>query len=507
MKQPSANEIEKQSTGIPGFDLIAYGGLPKGRTTLLVGTAGSAKTIFSVQFLAAGIEQFGQGAVFVTFEEMLDDIRHNVAGFGWNIERWEAEGNWAFVDAAPRPLDDGEIVGAFDLGALLARIEHAVRTTNAKRVVLDSLGAVFIRLGEASTLRNELLRISAALKVMGVTTIMTAERESDEGPLTRQGIEEFVADNVVILRNVKDGERRRRTCEILKFRGAFHQKGEFPFAILPGSGIQVIPLSAIELRQSSSELRIPSGSADLDEMCGGGFFRDSIVLVSGATGTGKTLMCTHFLNGGLLAGERCLLFAFEESRQQLFRNASGWGVDFKTAEESGRLRVVCDYPEVASIEDHMITIKQIIEDFKPDRLAIDSLSAIERISSDRGFREFVIGLTSFIKHGEIATLFTSNTPTLMGGSSVTETHISSITDSIILLRYVETFGEISRGVMVLKMRGSFHDKEIREFNIDGKGMHIGRPFRNMTGILAGNPHHVTTSEADRLEGLFTEGPR
>ncbi|MBE1237266.1 circadian clock protein KaiC [Phaeovibrio sulfidiphilus] len=504
MKYSTASEIDKQHTGIPGFDLIAYGGLPKGRTTLLVGTAGSAKTVFSLQFLASGIMEYNQSAVFVTFEEMVEDIRHNVAGFGWTIKEWEAEGRWAFVDAAPRPLDDGEILGAFDLGALLARVENAVRRTGAKRVVLDSLGAIFTRLGDGTTLRNELLRISAALKTMGVTTVMTAERETEDGPLTRYGIEEFVADNVIILRNVKDNERRRRTCEILKFRGAYHQKGEFPFAILPGTGIQVIPLSAIELRQSSSDLRIPSGSTDLDEMCGGGFFRDSIVLVSGATGTGKTLMSTHFLNGGLKAGERCLLLAYEESRQQLFRNAQGWGVDFESAEKSGQLRVCCDYPEVASIEDHLINIKQIISDFKPDRLAIDSLSAIERISSERGFREFVIGLTSFIKHGEVAALFTSNTPTLMGGSSVTETHISSITDSIILLRYVELFGEISRGVMVLKMRGSHHDKEIREFNIDGDGMHIGRPFRNITGILAGRPQHFQASETERIEGLFIE---
>ncbi|MBK1665286.1 circadian clock protein KaiC [Rhodospirillum rubrum] len=502
MTLPLLTEVEKLPTGIPGFDLIAHGGLPAGRTTLIVGTAGSAKTIFSAQFLAAGILSFDQKAVFVTFEESVTDIRRNLAGFGWDIAAWEAAGNWSFVDASPHPLEEGDVVGSYDLGGLLARIEHAVRGTLATRVVLDSLGAMFMRFADPATLRNELLRIAAALKDMGVTTLITAERCEEEGPLTRTGIEEFVADNVVILRNLREGERRRRTCEILKYRGAYHQKGEFPFAILPGSGIQVIPLSAMELRQGSSDRRIPSGSADLDGMCGGGFFRDSVVLVSGATGTGKTLMSTHFLNGGLQAGERCLLFAFEESRQQLFRNACGWGIDFQAAEESGQLRVVCDYPEVASIEDHLIKIKEEIDTFHPHRVAVDSLSAIARICSERGFREFVIGLTSFIKHQEVAALFTSNTPTLMGGSSVTEAHISSITDSIILLRYVETFGEISRGVMVLKMRGSRHDKEIREFAIDGTGMHIGRPFRTVTGILAGNPHYSHQSEADRLDRLF-----
>ncbi len=266
-----------------------------------------------------------------------------------------------------------------------------------------------------------------------------------------------------------------------------------------------IPLSSIELKQRSSDLRITSGNIELDVMCGGGFFRDSIILVSGATGTGKTLITTEFIAGGVNRGERCLLFAFEESREQLFRNARGWGQDFEKQEHEGKLRVVCEYPEVAGLEDHLITMKAAIEEFRPHRVAVDSLSALERISTVKGFREFVIGLTSFIKHQEIGGLFTSTTPTLMGGTSVTETHISTITDSIILLRYVEMFGEMRRGITVLKMRGSMHDKNIREFTIDNAGMHIGKPFRNITGIIAGNPVHVEPQqELHRLGELFVE---
>jgi circadian clock protein KaiC len=339
---------------------------------------------------------------------------------------------------------------------------------------------------------------------MGVTAVITAERTEEYGDIARYGFEEFVADNVVILRNVMEDEKRRRTVEILKFRGTNHQKGEFPFTIMPDQGLVIIPLSAIELKQKSTDIRITSGNRELDQMCGGGFFRDSVVLVSGATGTGKTLMVTSFMAGGAMNDERCLLFAFEESREQLFRNAVGWGVDFEQMEREGKLRVVCEYPETTGIEDHLIRMKQTIEEFEPNRVAVDSLSALERVSTMKGFREFVISLTSFIKHRELAGLFTSTTPTLLGGTSITEAHISTTTDSIILLRYVEIYGEMRRGITVLKMRGSMHDKEIREFMIDGGGMHIGKPFRNISGILSGNFVHVAPAEIDRINSLFTE---
>ena len=184
----------------------------------------------------------------------------------------------------------------------------------------------------------------------------------------------------------------------------------------------------------------------------------------------------------------------KESKEQLFRNATGWGVDYEKLESDGLLKVICEYPETAGLEDHLIHIKTSINEFMPNRVAVDSLSALERVSSEKSFREFVIGLTSFIKHGELAGMFTATTPTLTGGSSVTETHISTLTDSIILLRYVEMFGEMRRGVTVLKMRGSMHDKGIREFTIDQEGMHIGKLFRNISGILAGTPTHISNYE-------------
>jgi circadian clock protein KaiC len=495
--------VEKIETGIAGFDLIAEGGLPRHRATLVAGTAGSAKTVFSAQFLACGIRDRGEPGVFVTFEDSPADIRRNMAGFGWDLAAWEREGKWHFVDASLHPEEVATVVGPYDLEGLLARIQNAVRKIGARRVSLDSLNALFVRFRDEVLLRSELYRIVHTLKAMEVTIVFTGERTAEYGDVTRWGVEEFVADNVVILRNLLVDERRRRTMEILKFRGTTHQRGEFPFTITSSDGILVIPLSAIRLTQSSSTVRVTSGDAELDRMCSGGFFRDSIVLVSGATGTGKTLLVTQFMAGGFEHGERALLFAFEESRDQLFRNAAAWGMDFERMEKEERLRVVNQYPHAMAMEDHLVRMRQVVEEFRPDRVAVDSLSALERVADIRGFREFVITLTSFLKANEITGLFTSTTPALLGGESVTEKHISTLTDSIILLRYVEDQGRMRRGITVLKMRGSMHEKEIREFTIDGEGMHVGTPFHDVSGVLSGRAVYLPASAGG--DGAGAEG--
>jgi circadian clock protein KaiC len=498
-------QLEKLPTGIPGFDHVTMGGLPRGRATLVTGAAGSAKTVLAVQFLAEGIKR-GQAGVFVTFEEAADDIRRNMASLGWDIPAWEREGLWRFVDASPVATDE-TVVGEYDLGALMARIGHAVDQTAADRVSLDSLSAIFAQFQDRMIVRNQIRALVSRLRRLGLTVVLTVESPDAEAQLSRFTVEEFVADNVVILRNTLEEEKRRRTVEVLKMRGTMHRKGEYPFTVLPGRGIVVIPLSVIELTQQSTDTRITSGNADLDGMCSGGFFRDSIVLASGATGTGKTLMVTEFMDGGVRRGERCLLFAFEESRDQMFRNARGWGRDFAAQEESGLLKLYAIYPEVSSLEDHLVAMKAAMDEFQPNRIAVDSLSALERIGSRKSFREFLIGMTSFVKEQQVAALLTATSSSLLGGSSITEGHISTLTDSIILLRYVEMYGEVRRGLTVLKMRGSAHEKDIREFRIDGDGLHIGRPFRSIGGILSGRVVSVAGAEEDRLSAMFVDDER
>ena len=492
--------IQKIPTGIEGFEHVAMGGIPKRRTTLLAGTSGSGKTIMAIEFLWKGISKFNENGVFVTFEETPNDIVKNVKSLGWNLDRMEKEGKFAFVDASPAP-EEKEIVGRYDFGALLARIEYAIKKVKAKRLAMDSISALFPQYGDEGIIRRELFRISARLKKIGITTLLTAERIAEYGPVARFGVEEFVSDNVMIIRNILEEEKRRRTIEILKFRGALHQKGEYPLTIT-NDGINVLPLSAIQLKQQSSTRRISSGNKDLDKMCGGGFFRDSIILISGATGTGKTLMTSTFVEAGCKRGERAIYFAFEESRQQLTRNALSWGMDFDKWEKSGKLKIICRYPEIAGLEDHLLLMKKEIEEFKPNRIAMDSLSAMERAGTIKSFREFVIGLTAHIKMKEVAGLFTNTTPSLMGGESITETHISTITDSIVLLRYVELHGEMTRAVTVIKMRGSWHDKEIREYDIDNHGIHIGEVFKDVENIMIGSPRTVLKTERDQMELLL-----
>lgn len=365
---------------------------------------------------------------------------------------------------------------------------------------MDSIGALFYQFDDPALVRRELFRLAERLHELGVTALVTGERSEEYGPISRYGMEEFVSDTVIVLRNVLSQEKCRRTIQILKMRGQPHHKGEYPFTI-SDRGISVLPLSGIELKQESSTERLSTGNAELDRITSGGIFKDSVFLVSGPTGSGKTLLSTIFANEGCRTGEKVLLLAYEESREQLLRNAQSWGMDFKAWEDKGLLKIVCTYPEAMGLEDHLLRIRRTITTFRPQRLIMDSVSAMERVASVRNFREFVIGLTSFVKQERVCTLMTSTTPQLSGGGSVTETHISTITDIIALLRYVEIDGELRRGLAVIKMRGSQHDKTVHEYTIDGKGLNVGGRFKNIENILLGVPKS-SSSEAEQLEDMF-----
>jgi circadian clock protein KaiC len=495
-------EVPKIRTNIEGFDDISHGGLPQGRTTLVSGTSGTGKTLFAIQFLYNGIVQFDEHAVFVTFEESPTDIIQNAMSFGWHLQALIDDGKLFILDASPDP-EGQDIAGDFDLSALIERIQYAIRKYKAKRVAVDSVTAIFQQYDAAGVVRREIFRMTARLKLIGVTTVMTTERIEEYGPVARFGVEEFVSDNVVIVRNVLDGERRRRTLEILKLRGTSHMKGEYPFTIT-GDGINIFPLGAMRLTQRSSNVRVSSGVTTLDEMCGGGFFKDSIILVTGATGTGKTLLVSKFIENACSSGDRAILFAYEESRAQLSRNASSWGIDFEEMESKGLLKILCAYPESAGLEDHLQMIKSEIAEFKPSRISIDSLSALARGVSNNAFRQFVIGVTGFAKQEEITGFFTNTTDHFLGSHSITESHISTITDTILMLQYVEIRGEMSRAINVFKMRGSWHDKGIREYTISENGPDIRDSFSNFEGIISGTPTRVYIDEKMELSRIVKD---
>ncbi|GGL81546.1 circadian clock protein KaiC [Streptomyces fumigatiscleroticus] len=475
-------------TSINGFDRVALGGLPQGRCTLVTGTAGSGKTLFAVEFLARGRQRFDDPGVFVTFEEPPADIRRNAASLGFDIAAWEAEGTWAFVDAAPDIADEGPTVGTYDFHALVARIGDAVRRTGATRVSLDSLGAIFTRFPDKTVVRHELFRIASTLEDLGVTSVMTAERTDEYGSISRYDVEEFVLNNVIVLRNVLHQERRRRTVEIVKLRGAPHRTGEWLFTIDPRDGIVVIPLAFLPLDKGSVRNdRVSSGIPALDDMCDGGFFRDAVVLLSGPTGVGKTLTALSFMVAGVDAVERCLLYTFDESEEQLRRAMAGWGVDLDRMDATGLLALTSEYPETSSLEDHFIRIRRSVEEFRPQRLVIDALSALERIGTPRALLDFVIALGAVVRPRGVTTLLTAlpGQPYPGPGGPSIAGQIASLTDVAILLRYIETPGHVGRAVAVLQTRGSAHDHRVREVVIDHTGLQVGAPLKGVSNILAG----------------------
>ncbi|QEH39261.1 Circadian clock protein kinase KaiC (plasmid) [Aquisphaera giovannonii] len=477
--------LRRIPTGVRGFEHISLGGLDQGRTTLVVGTSGSGKTLFATEVLYRTIVEQGRNAVFVTFEERPGDVVRNVHRLGWDLPALLRDGRLVILDAS---MDRAfvEEAGDYDLSGIVSQVGHAVAELGAELVVIDSLGALFYQFQNPAILRREIARLCDNLREMRVTSLLTAERLEEYGPISRFGFEEFVSDCCIVLRHQLVEEKVRRTIQIYKLRGDRHYKDEFPFTI-EREGICILPLAAAELTQASSTDRISFGSPALDEMAGGGLFQDSVILVSGPTGSGKTLLGTTFASEACRRGERVLLLGYEESRPQLARNALSWGVDFEEWERQGLLRMVCQYPEAQGLEGHLYAIQREVDRFLPRRLVVDSVSALERAGNVRNFREFVIGLTSLVKRREMCSLLTSSSPRLSGGDSITDAHISTITDAILLLRYVERNGALDRGVMMIKMRGSQHDKRFHEFTIDGSGLHIGEPFPYVPNGLLGVP--------------------
>jgi circadian clock protein KaiC len=502
-KKDAHYSVEKVPTGIAGFDEIALGGIPRGRTTLVSGTSGAGKTVFAMQFLMGGIQDMDESGVFVTFEETPYDITRNMKSFGWDLEKNIDEAKFAYVDASPSE-DETIQVGDFDLGAFLARILHAVKKVNAKRVAIDSVSALFPRFSNQVTVRRELYRISAKLKEIGVTTILTAERVVEgDGQIGRLGIEEFVSDNVILLHNTLDTVRgdRKRSIEILKFRGTAHDSQDTPLLVL-SNGMNVFPRpKSTYTGQKSSSEKIPVGIPGIDKMFFGGVYKHSTTLVSGASGSGKTVSGMHFIMEGARRDEKGLLIAFEESDEQLYRNAESFGWDLRKEVDRGMIKLFCSVPEELKPEEHFKRIRDIVEKEKVKRLVLDSLSALERIYAPDRFREFTVGLNTFLKNNEVTSMLSNTTGSLLDVSQITETHLSTATDNIIILKYIELEGQMKRAMTVIKSRGSDHDKLLREVIIDSNGMTIGGPFEGIEGLMGGSARRIIAPPVDVTEQM------
>lgn len=476
-------EVDRLDPGISGLDILTHGGIPCERLTLVTGTAGSGKTIFGVQFLANGIAA-GEPGVFVTFEERPSAVRRNFRSFGWDIEAWEKAGEWCFVDASPAADGEPTVEGEYDLAALVVRVRHAVEQVGAKRVAIDSTGSLVGQFSDLVAARRALFQIGSQLEDLGVTSVMTAERNDDYGAISRYGFEEFVADNVMILRNALHDFKRRRTVEVLKLRGGSHLKGEHLFTLTPKDGMVVVPQEAITFDYVSSRRRMSSGVAGLDEMSHGGFFDKSLVLVAGGTGTGKSLLTTHFVAAGADQREKAILFSFEESEDQLLRNATAWGIDLEGLQRDGLVQIFARAPEGASLEDHLLGMKSAIDEFGPDRVAIDSVSALQRIATETSFRDYLIGLSFHIKSRATLGMITATSDDLTGGLSSGALHLSTVADTLLLLQYVGMGVEVRRAITLLKMRGTAHDTAVREYRITDGGLSIREPIELSDSHLA-----------------------
>lgn len=496
----------KAPTGITGLDELTLGGFPVGRSTLVAGTSGSGKTVLALQALASAARDLGERGVLVTLEESADELIRNVSSFDWAIQEAIDSGDILILDYSMTPTTDVLEAGDFDFRGLLTRITAAVRQIDARRVVFDSVGSLFPSFADPHAVRRELSRLMSGMRELGVTTLVTAERVDEFGPVSRHGVEDFVADSVVILRHPLDQETRRRTLEVLKVRGAQHRKGERPFTIDPLRGIELIPHSAIEDAHVASTERIAIGNGGgIDSALGEGILRDSSILVSGSTGTGKTTLAIDYVSAGLTAGESCLYFCFEESSSQLLRNARSVGHDLDGAVQDGKLRVVAQYPDRSSLEDLLLDMRREVAEFAPRRVVVDSLSALERFTSPQQFHEFVVGLLSYLKAGDISGLFTTTSPG--AGGSFAGHQMSTVVDVLLLLRYVESDGVVRRGLHVLKSRGGDHAHDIREITVSKHGLQLGPTIREVTGILSGiiMPMPVPTEQlAPAIAGTVIE---
>jgi circadian clock protein KaiC len=490
--------LPKARTGISGLDEISEGGLPKGRPTLICGAAGSGKTLFSMEFLVHGALLYNEPGVFMAFEEKTEELALNVASLGFDLEQLQKD-KLIRLDHVHIERSEIEETGEYDLDGLFIRLGYAIDVLGAKRVVLDTIESLFSGLDDMAILRAELRRLFNWLKEKGVTTIVTGEK--GEGSLTRQGLEEYVSDCVILLDHRVENKISTRILRIVKYRGSVHGTNEYPF-LIDQNGLSVLPVTSLSLDHRVSSEHISTGIPALNKMLDGkGFFRGSSVLISGTAGTGKTSIAGSFAHSTCQQGERCLYFAFEESPSQIKRNMRSIGIDLQSHIDKGLLQFHASRPTLHGLEMHLLTMTRMVSDFLPSVVIVDPITNLVTVGSISEVKNLLIRLIDFLQNLQVTVMFTAlnmkESPT-----EQTDESVSSLVDTWLMVQDIESNGERNRGMYVMKARGMRHSNQIREFVISDKGLDLVDVFLGAQGVLTGSAREAQQLQDETGEVLW-----
>jgi circadian clock protein KaiC len=493
---PQLEGLLKTPSGIAGFDEITDGGLPKGRPSLVCGSAGAGKTMLAMEFLVRGATEFNEPGVFVAFEETEEELVKNVASLGFDLKGLTARRKLV-VDFVRVERSEIEETGEYDLEGLFIRLNQAIESVGAKRVVLDTIESLFAALPNEGILRAELRRLFRWLKDKGITAIITAER--GEGSLTRHGLEEYVADCVILLDHRVTEQISTRRLRVVKYRGSAHGTNEYPF-LINKQGISVLPVTSLGLQHTAPSQRVSSGIPQLDQMLGGkGYYRGSSVLLSGTAGTGKSSVAAAFVEAAVRRGERALYFAFEESPSQILRNMRSIGMDLEPWVKRGLLQFQASRPTLHGLEMHLLTVHECVRKFKPRVVVMDPVTNLINVGTALEAKSMLTRLIDYLKSHQITALFASLTS---GGDTEerTDLGVSSLMDTWLLLRNLESAGERNRALYILKARGIAHSNQVREFVLSDKGVSLLDVYTGAGTALTGSARLAQESreEAEAL---------
>ena len=485
--------LEKTLTGIEGLDDITEGGLPQGRPTLVCGAAGCGKTIFAMEFIVHGAEM-GEPGIFVSFEESIEDLKKNFISMNPNLNDLIDQNKISF-DYVHIERSEIEETGEYDLEGLFIRLGYAIDSIGAKRVVLDTVEALFSGFSAEALLRAELRRLFKWLKNKGVTAVITGE--SGEKTLTRYGLEEYVADCVILLNNPVANKITTRNLRIVKYRGSSHGTNEYPF-LIDEKGITVLPITSVGLDHNVSNEYVSTGIKRLDSMMDGkGFYKGSSILVTGNAGTGKSSFAAQFVDAACERGKKCIYLAFEESPEQIIRNMRSIGIDLGHWVDKGLLKFHATRPTLYGLEIHLVTIYKLVNEIMPDIVVIDPMSNLITAGSLTDVKSMLTRLIDFLKDKQITSLATSLS---LMGQVETDVGVSSLMDTWIDLRSKENNGERNRTLDIIKSRGMVHSNQMREFLITSNGIEVEDVYIGPEGMLTGSARisQIALEKAQKL---------